>query len=172
MAGSWKKLKAGQFKRTATVEIMDGKELLFHSLNPVKEKAIISNLLKVVDVPIKERKATKEEKDEYEKINPSTNKVAIRELKVVYYDYTDETYQKELKDEDAYALAWTTTPWTLPANTGIMVHPDFDYSEIELSSGEHWIIAKELVSKIMSMLETGYTEISKFRGKEFPYQKI
>ncbi len=68
--------------------------------------------------------------------------------------------------EKTFLIIWTTTPWTLPANTGIMVHPDFEYSEIELPSGEHWIIAKELVSKIVAMLGTGYTEIIKFKGKE------
>ncbi len=70
------------------------------------------------------------------------------------------------KNPNTYLIIWTTTPWTLPANTGVMVHPEFDYSEIELSSGEHWIIAKELVNKLMSMLESGYTEITKFKGKD------
>ena len=68
--------------------------------------------------------------------------------------------------KNTFLIIWTTTPWTLPANTGVMVHPDFIYQEIELSSGEHWIIAKPLVPKLMSMLETAYTEVTKFKGKE------
>src|SRR5205823_2444801 len=42
---------------------------------------------------------------------------------------------------------WTTTPWTLPANLGIAVHPDFDYVAIE-SGGEVYIIAAELIEVV------------------------
>jgi isoleucyl-tRNA synthetase len=68
--------------------------------------------------------------------------------------------------ENTYLIIFTTTPWTLPANTGIMVHPDFIYQKIEMSNGEKWIIAKELVPKIMAQLEMGYTVKEEFKGKE------
>jgi isoleucyl-tRNA synthetase len=68
--------------------------------------------------------------------------------------------------ENTSLIIWTTTPWTLPANTGVMVNPSFDYQEIELSSGEKWIIAKELVPKIMAQLETGFTPKKTYKGKE------
>lgn len=65
-----------------------------------------------------------------------------------------------------FLLIWTTTPWTLPGNTGVMAHPDFIYQEIELSNGEKWIIAKELVPKIMAELGFGYNGKNEYRGKE------
>ncbi len=68
--------------------------------------------------------------------------------------------------ENTFLIIWTTTPWTLPANTGIMVNPSFDYQEIELSSGEKWIIAKDLVPELMKILETGYTAKQVYKGKQ------
>jgi isoleucyl-tRNA synthetase len=69
-------------------------------------------------------------------------------------------------EENKFLIIWTTTPWTLPGNTGVMVNPDFDYQEIELSSGEKWIIAGELVSKLMGELGLGYSIKKEFKGKE------
>jgi isoleucyl-tRNA synthetase len=70
------------------------------------------------------------------------------------------------KEKNKFLIIWTTTPWTLPGNTAVMVNPNVDYQEVELSSGEKWIIAKELVSKIMSELEGGYTIKDEFKGKK------
>ena len=70
------------------------------------------------------------------------------------------------KKENTFLIIWTTTPWTLPGNTGVMVHPDYVYEEIELSDGEKWIIAKDLVGKIMATLEIGYNSVKEFKGKE------
>lgn len=72
-----------------------------------------------------------------------------------------------LKDKkNTFLIIWTTTPWTLPGNTGVMVNPNFDYEEIELSSGERWILAKELAPKILASLEMGYTSKKIYKGKE------
>ncbi|HLF53812.1 MAG TPA: isoleucine--tRNA ligase [Candidatus Nanoarchaeia archaeon] len=70
------------------------------------------------------------------------------------------------KKKNTFLIIWTTTPWTLPGNTGVMVHPEVTYQEIETSDGERWIIAKELVPKIMSTLERGYTAKDEFKGKK------
>ena len=67
--------------------------------------------------------------------------------------------------EKAYLIIWTTTPWTLPGNTGVMVHPDFLYQEIETSTGERWIIAKDIVPKLMGEMEIGFTVKDEFSGK-------
>src|SRR5581483_8107981 len=48
-----------------------------------------------------------------------------------------------------FALIWTTTPWTLPANLGIAVHPDFEYVVIE-SGGEAYLVAAELVDVVVA----------------------
>lgn len=70
------------------------------------------------------------------------------------------------KEKNTYLIIWTTTPWTLPANMGVMVHPNFVYQKIEMSDGEKWIIAKELVPKITSELERGYNIEEEFKGSE------
>ena len=71
-----------------------------------------------------------------------------------------------LKDrKNIYFVIWTTTPWTLPGNTGIMVHPDVIYQEVEVE-GERWIIAKDLVPKIMTMLERAFTVKDEYKGKK------
>lgn len=68
--------------------------------------------------------------------------------------------------KNSYLIIWTTTPWTLPGNTGVMVNPDITYQEIETSNGERWIMAKELVPKLMPLFEIGYNEKNEFLGKE------
>lgn len=67
--------------------------------------------------------------------------------------------------EKVFLIIWTTTPWTLPGNTGIMVNPNFDYQEIEVN-GENWIIAKKLVPKIMKDLEKDYVLKKTIKGKD------
>jgi isoleucyl-tRNA synthetase len=52
-----------------------------------------------------------------------------------------------LAGRKVFALIWTTTPWTLPANLGIAVHPDFEYVAIE-SGGEVYIVAAELIDVV------------------------
>lgn len=64
-------------------------------------------------------------------------------------------------------VIWTTTPWTLPANTGVMVHPDFDYAFVKVGK-ETLILAKELVQRIMTeVVEAGkYRVIKTVKGKK------
>jgi isoleucyl-tRNA synthetase len=54
-----------------------------------------------------------------------------------------------VEPKDTYLLAWTTTPWTLPANTALAVNPDIEYVEIE-REGEYFILAKALVEKVFT----------------------
>ena len=71
--------------------------------------------------------------------------------------------------KNEYMAIWTTTPWTLPANTGVMVHPDFDYSFVKVqATGETLIVAKELAGRLMTeIVETGNYKIAKtVKGKE------
>lgn len=69
-----------------------------------------------------------------------------------YKDVIDPSvYVKfKLKGEDAYLLAWTTTPWTLPANTAVAVNEDFEYAEVQLASGEQLILARDLLAKVLT----------------------
>ncbi|MBI4019883.1 MAG: isoleucine--tRNA ligase [Candidatus Aenigmarchaeota archaeon] len=66
---------------------------------------------------------------------------------------------------DEFLLIWTTTPWTLPSNTGIMAHPDFDYAYVE-AGNEVLVIAKELVDKVMEKAgASGYKIRKVVKGK-------
>jgi isoleucyl-tRNA synthetase len=69
-------------------------------------------------------------------------------------------------EKGRFLIIWTTTPWTLPGNTGVMVHPDFEYAEVRLSNNEIWIIAKERVEELMGAIEAGFSVERTFRGKE------
>lgn len=68
--------------------------------------------------------------------------------------------------KNTFFIIWTTTPWTLPANTGIMVHPDVVYQEVVTAEGEHWILAEPLVGKLMTRLERGFTVEKTYTGKQ------
>ena len=59
--------------------------------------------------------------------------------------------------KNTFLLVWTTTPWTLPANTGVMVHPKFEYAFVKMKSGEVWVMAKDLVNEVMSKLGAEYS---------------
>lgn len=68
-----------------------------------------------------------------------------------YQDVTDPSAYVKFKliDRDAYVLAWTTTPWTLPANTALAINSGITYAEVEIN-GEKLILAKDLVEKVLT----------------------
>lgn len=87
-----------------------------------------------------------------------------------YQDVTDPSvYVKfKLKDRDAYILAWTTTPWTLPANTAAAVNSTFMYAEVRVGN-DNLIMAEELVKKVMvdeKHQPLDYEIITTFKGSE------
>ena len=70
------------------------------------------------------------------------------------------------KDRE-YLLVWTTTPWTLPANTAVMANPDFDYSYVRTEYGDTLIMASELVDAVMEKAGIeGYHAVKRVKGKE------
>ncbi len=52
------------------------------------------------------------------------------------------------KNDNEYLVIWTTTPWTLVANMGVMVHPDYQYVKVKVDD-EFWIVAKERLDAVM-----------------------
>ena len=67
-----------------------------------------------------------------------------------YQDVTDPSvYVKFKLDDGSTLLAWTTTPWTLPANTAVAVNEDLDYVEVKVAN-ETFILAKELLGWVLS----------------------
>jgi isoleucyl-tRNA synthetase len=87
-----------------------------------------------------------------------------------YQDITDPSvYVKfKLKDSQASLLAWTTTPWTLPANTATAVNAKEDYAEVEVGD-EVLIVAKKLLDTVLTDEKHNvvpYTIRKTYRGKE------
>jgi isoleucyl-tRNA synthetase len=87
-----------------------------------------------------------------------------------YKEVTDPSvYVKfKLKDEKAYVLAWTTTPWTLPANTAVAVGEDIDYVEVEVN-GDSLILAKDRLAHVLTDEKHQPVEFEvkrTFKGKE------
>ncbi|WP_251861608.1 isoleucine--tRNA ligase [Clostridium sp. Marseille-Q2269] len=82
-----------------------------------------------------------------------------------YKDVKESTAFVKFKikgEENKYFLAWTTTPWTLPSNVALAINKSYDYVEV-LNDGEHYILAKELLGKVIQ----GECEIVKeFKGEE------
>ncbi|MGP4080309.1 isoleucine--tRNA ligase [Pseudalkalibacillus sp. R45] len=59
---------------------------------------------------------------------------------------------KGVVDEDVSVIIWTTTPWTIPANLGIAVHPDYNYVVVE-TGGEKYLVAEDLLDELAEVLE-------------------
>lgn len=72
-------------------------------------------------------------------------------------------------DGDERFIIWTTTPWTIPANTAIAVHPDYEYSVVKVDK-EKFIVASELIQTLKGNLEWTEAEVLKtFKGRELEY---
>lgn len=100
---------------------------------------------------------------------------ALAEAEIEYKDIKSNTAYvkfpviegKGLFDErDTYVVIWTTTPWTLPGNTGITISPEFKYSLVDVQ-GEKLIMASELVDKVMEIAKIDdYSVIKEYEGNE------
>ena len=91
----------------------------------------------------------------------------------VRFRLTDESVQSlDLPvEKPLYAVIWTTTPWTLPANLGIAVKPDYEYSIVE-HDGTNYIIASDLVNAVMQKFGWSDSRVTKvFKGSAFEYLK-
>ena len=67
---------------------------------------------------------------------------------------------------NSYTIIWTTTPWTIPANLAVAVHPDYDYAFVDVNS-ERYLIAAELVGKTMVAIgEQDYCVVKTVKGSE------
>ncbi|MEG1727557.1 MAG: isoleucine--tRNA ligase [Acidaminococcaceae bacterium] len=73
------------------------------------------------------------------------------------------------KDKDCFVVIWTTTPWTLPANVAIAVHPNFEYAWVE-AEGEVYLMAKELMGAVGQACKKEFTNIlGTVKGSELEY---
>ena len=83
----------------------------------------------------------------------------------------------KVKDEDAYFLAWTTTPWTLPSNVALCVNPDETYCRVKAADGYTYYMAQALLDTVLGKLadeENGvkaYEVLETFAGKELEHKE-
>ncbi len=102
---------------------------------------------------------------------------ALAEAEVEYQDKTSPSiyvkfllkdipdFLKDFSNKDIYVMIWTTTPWTIPANLAIAVHPDFDYALFELDN-EQYIAASRLIPVIAEIKNKEYNILKRFKGSD------
>ncbi|MCI8270328.1 MAG: isoleucine--tRNA ligase [Lachnospiraceae bacterium] len=73
----------------------------------------------------------------------------------------------KVKGEDAYILAWTTTPWTLPSNVALCVNPDESY--VKVRNGEYTYYLAEALCE--TVLEGEYTVLERYQGRDLEYKE-
>ncbi len=107
------------------------------------------------------------------------DQTALAEAEVEYKEHTSPSVyvkfplksdaaliDENLRGKNVFVVIWTTTPWTLPANLGISVHPDFDYSAME-ANGEVYIVASELAKSFAELCGLNdATELARFKGSK------
>ena len=76
----------------------------------------------------------------------------------------------KMKGEEGYFLAWTTTPWTLPSNVALCVHPDLEYAKVKAADGNLYILAVARLDAVLSDLakegEEAYKVLETCKGKD------
>ena len=77
-------------------------------------------------------------------------------------------------DEDAYFLAWTTTPWTLPSNVALCVNPDEIYCKVKAADGYTYYMAEALLDTVLGKLaeeeKPAYEVLETYKGKDLEYR--
>ena len=76
----------------------------------------------------------------------------------------------KVKGEDAYFLAWTTTPWTLPSNVALCVNPEDTYCKVKAADGYTYYMAEALLENVLGRLKTedapAYEILETYKGKD------
>ena len=79
------------------------------------------------------------------------------------------------KGEDAYFLAWTTTPWTLASNLGLCVNPDDTYAKVKAADGYTYYMAEALLDTVLGKLGTedtpAYEVLETMKGKDLEFKE-
>ncbi len=81
----------------------------------------------------------------------------------------------KVKGEDAYILAWTTTPWTLPSNVALCVNPNEEYCKVKAADGNVYYMAKALLDTVLGRLaeegKPAYEILETYIGKDLEYKE-
>jgi isoleucyl-tRNA synthetase len=123
----------------------------------------------------------------------SSCRTALAEAEVEYHDHTSpsiyvkfpllddlgqvvpELAPEKLGGRKVYALIWTTTPWTLPANLAIAFHPDYQYGAVAVGD-EIWIMAVDLIEQAFAgfddeVVDKGHTLLATFSARDIAGMK-
>lgn len=76
----------------------------------------------------------------------------------------------KVKGEDAYFLAWTTTPWTLPSNLGLCVNPNVTYVKARVE-GTVYYLAEDLLAKVFADVEVEPEILARMKGQDLEYRE-
>ena len=89
-----------------------------------------------------------------------------------YKDITERSaiVKFKVKGEDAYFLAWTTTPWTLPSNLALCVNPNVDYVKIRVANTVYYL-AEALVDTVFEGVEGDREVLEEMKGKALEYRE-
>ena len=85
-----------------------------------------------------------------------------------YYNVKDDSIFLKFKvknKKDEYFIIWTTTPWTIAYNLGVMVNPEEDYVKAKVDN-EIWVVAKKLANIFISSLDKSFKIIEEFKGEK------
>lgn len=83
----------------------------------------------------------------------------------------------KVKGEDAYILAWTTTPWTLPSNVALCVNPEETYAKVQAADGFTYYMAEALLDSVLGKLKNdetetkAYTILETYTGRQLEYKE-
>ena len=103
---------------------------------------------------------------------------ALAKHELEYQNVRDDSIFLKLKvvgSENEYLIIWTTTPWTIPFNLGVMVNPGLDYAKIKVNVAkegeeeeiEQWVVAKGLMGAFMgSVVNKKFEVIEEFKGEK------
>jgi isoleucyl-tRNA synthetase len=104
---------------------------------------------------------------------------ALAEAEVEYADHKSASIYvkfrvkdgKGILDNDVYFVIWTTTPWTIPANLAICLHPEYDYVLIEIQD-DKFVIASDLLENFLEAIDkkdVPHTVLAHYKGRDLEY---
>ncbi|WP_407307480.1 isoleucine--tRNA ligase [Desulfosporosinus sp. SB140] len=83
----------------------------------------------------------------------------------IYVKFAVKNGLNVLTEENSYVVIWTTTPWTLPANLAISVHPELNYVVVTVEK-EHWVVAEGMLESLRALWKLELPVEKTFAGRE------
>ncbi|MGC9451905.1 MAG: isoleucine--tRNA ligase [Oceanipulchritudo sp.] len=160
-ASEWISRQREQFKRLG---ILGDWERPYATFHPRYESGILKVLLSLV-----ERNLIKKG---YKAVHwDPVFRTALAEAEIEYHTHQSPSIYVAMPLKDPQAIPplaglekvslviWTTTPWTMPANLGVCLHPEFEYVALRTTAGDHYIVARELMENFLKECALERTEV-------------